>query len=324
MDVKFESAVVTGVAGFVGSRLAETLLELGVRVRGLDSITPYYSPELKHANLAVLSAHKEFDFRRVDLSTDDLASHLEGGPVVFHQAAQPGVRSSWANGFPNSVTNNVTATQRLLEAAKDAHVERFVYASSSSVYGEAAETPMTEGGPLRPFSPYGVTKLSAEQLCTVYADNWGLPTVSLRYFTVYGPGQRPDMAIHRLMQSALCGVEFPLYASSDHIRDFTYVDDIVAANLAAARPLPSGTIMNVAGGAVVTMRELMSTVEEVTGRRLKVVDEAKKAGDVTRTEADLKRVKKLLAWSPQIGLREGLGRQMEWHEQRADLLALAD
>lgn len=321
MTVSFDRALVTGVAGFVGSSLAERLTDLGVGVIGIDCLTPYYSSELKRTNLATLSTRDNFEFRQVDLSVDELAPHLDDVQIIFHQAAQPGVRSSWADGFAISVTNNVTATQRLLEAAKNAEVQRFVYASSSSVYGNIDETPMREDGPLRPYSPYGVTKLSAEQLCSVYAENWGLPTVSLRYFTVYGPRQRPDMATHRLIQSALHGVAFPLYASADHVRDFTYVDDIVDANLAAVTaPVAPGTITNVAGGTIVTMRELMATVEEVTGRQLKVVDEAPKAGDVTRTEADLRRARELLAWEPRVPLGEGVGRQVEWHEKHAGLL----
>ena len=317
-------ALVTGVAGFVGSHVAERLLASGVEVVGVDSFTPYYPAAIKEANLAGFRDHPGFELRRVDLAADALEAHLEGVSVVFHQAAQPGVRSSWAGGFEVSVTNNVIATQRLLEAAKTVAIDRFVYASSSSVYGNATAIPMREDGPLRPFSPYGVTKLSGEQLCTVYAANWGLPTVALRYFTVYGPRQRPDMATHRLIQAALNGTSFPLYASADHVRDFTFVEDIVRANLAAAaRPLEPGTVVNVAGGSVVTMSQLMAQVEDVTGQALKLDEQGRQAGDVTHTEADLSRAAELLGWRPAVKLRDGVEAQVEWHRRFAGLLAQA-
>ena len=321
VELSFDRAVVTGVAGFIGSTLAERLLEQGVQVRGIDCLTSYYAPEVKRANLAALEGHEGFELVEADLATDALEDHLDGVPVVFHQAAQPGVRSSWETGFVASVTNNVTATQRLLEAARRVGLERFVYASSSSVYGEASEIPMHEDGPLRPFSPYGVTKLSAEQLCTVYASNFSVPTVSLRYFTVYGPRQRPDMAIHRMLQAVLTGATFPVYGATGHVRDFTFVGDVVEANLrAAAAEVAPGTVVNVAGGATVSMAELMATVEEVTGRSLATDDQGRKAGDVTHTEADLTRIHELLGWQPTVPLNDGLVAQAEWHRQYADLL----
>jgi len=320
--VAIERALVTGVAGFVGSSIADELLSRGVQVVGLDCLTDYYDVAIKRSHLAGLEPREGFEFRRVDLATDELNDHLDGASVIFHQAAKPGVRASWDTGFLDSVTNNVTATQRLLEAARQVGVDRFVYASSSSVYGQASEIPMREDGPLKPYSPYGVTKLSAEQLCSVYASNFGLPTVSLRYFTVYGPRQRPDMATHRLIQAALNGTVFPLFGASSHVRDFTFIGDIVAANLAAATgDVPPGTIVNVAGGAIVTMDELMAGVEQVTGRTLNIDDQGKKAGDVSHTEADLSRVRALLDWQPQVSLRDGLAAQVEWHQAHADILA---
>ncbi len=318
-----ERAVVTGVAGFIGSTLAERLLEEGTVVRGIDCLTDYYDPRIKTANLAALESRDNFEFVRCDLATDGLEHHLEGFGVVFHQAATPGVRASWSDGFLASVTNNVTATQRLLEAARHVGVDRFVYASSSSVYGEASEIPMREDGPLRPYSPYGVTKLSAEQLCTVYAANFGVPTVSLRYFTVYGPRQRPDMATHRMIQASLRGTPFPLYGAAKFVRDFTFVDDIVHANVTAAtRPgLEPGTIVNVAGGSVVSIAELISAVERATGSPLPVDDQAHQAGDVSHTEADLDRTLRLLDWVPATTLDEGLAAQVRWHREHSDLLS---
>jgi UDP-glucuronate 4-epimerase len=319
--VDIARAVVTGAGGFIGSHVAERLLDSGVRVLGLDLLTDYYAPAIKEANLEAATSRDNFEFRRVDLASDDLDPHVRGADVVFHQAATPGVRTSWETGFLNSVRNNVTATQRLLEAARRSEVGRFVYASSSSVYGEASEIPMREDGPLRPHSPYGVTKLSGEQLCTVYAENFGIPTVSLRYFTVYGPRQRPDMAAHRLIQAALTGRPFPLYGAAGHVRDFTYVGDIVAANLAAAnRPVEPGTVINVAGGAIISMKELIAGIEAVTGLQVMLDDQGRKAGDVTHTQADLTRAADLLDWRPNVRLLDGLKAQVAWHRDHASLL----
>lgn len=319
----FDKAVVTGAAGFVGSSIAESLLADGIEVVGVDCLTDYYDLAIKRAHLDDLAAHEGFQFVHADLASDELERLIDGTPVIFHQAAKPGVRASWETGFLDSVTNNITATQRLLEAARQVGIERFVYASSSSVYGEASEIPMREDGPLRPYSPYGVTKLSAEQLCGVYASNFGLPTVSLRYFTVYGPRQRPDMATHRLIQAALTATTFPLFGATGHVRDFTFVGDVVAANRAAAtRDVTPGTIVNVAGGAIVTMAELMETVEDVVGKPLHVDDQGKKAGDVSHTEADLTRVRDVLGWQAQTELRDGVANQVAWHERHAALLAV--
>lgn len=318
----FNRAMVTGVAGFVGSSIAQALLDADVEVIGVDCLTDYYDLAIKQRHLDGLTSREGFTFHQVDLAVDELNDLVDGAGVIFHQAAKPGVRASWSDGFVDSVTNNVTATQRLLEAARQVGIDRLVYASSSSVYGEASEIPMREDGPLRPYSPYGVTKLSAEQLCTVYASNFGLPTVSLRYFTVYGPRQRPDMATHRLIQAALNGTVFPLFGASGHVRDFTFIGDIVAANLAAARAaVDPGTIVNVAGGAIITMDELMVGVEQVTGRTLNVDDQGKKAGDVSHTQADLTKVHQVLEWAPQVALVDGLAAQVAWHQDHQDVLS---
>lgn len=319
-----QRALVTGAAGFIGSLLCGDLLKQGYQVVGVDCLRPYYPLEIKRASLRSLEEQPRFEFHELDLCADDLKPAVASADLVFHQAARPGVRSSWAEGFEGSLRDNVLATQRLLEAARDSSVQRIVYASSSSVYGRVATTQMREDGPVRPFSPYGVTKLSAEQLCTVYAENWGLPTVSLRYFTVYGPRQRPDMATHRLIQAALRGTEFPLYGSGEYVRDFTYVDDIVEANIAAATAsLAPGTILNIAGGAIVSMNELIFAVEAETGKPIRIADEGTKAGDVARTEADLSRARALLSWRPTTSLQEGVARQVEWHRSNQDLLSSA-
>src|SRR3954452_20962667 len=239
-------ALVTGAAGFVGSTLVDTLLARGDHVVGLDCFTPYYDRAAKEANLALARDSKRFEFVEADLRTADVDALLDGAEVVFHQAAQAGVRLSWSEGFADYSSHNILATQRLLEAAKRTR-PRVVYASSSSVYGNAASYPTNEGDIPRPHSPYGVTKLAGEHLCNLYADNWGVATMSLRYFTVYGPRQRPDMAIHRLLRAALDGGPFPLYGDGSAEREFTFVDDIVAANLLAAdADCPPGTVVNVA------------------------------------------------------------------------------
>src|SRR5450432_2607579 len=228
-------ALVTGAAGFVGSHLAEALLARGDTVVGIDCFTPYYDRAAKEQNLATARAHERFEFVEDDLRTCDVGSLLSGVDAVFHQAAQAGVRLSWSDGFADYVSLNVLATQRLLEAVQQARPQaRVVYASSSSVYGNQPRYPTVETDLPKPFSPYGVTKLAAEHLCGLYAENWGTHTVSLRYFTVFGPRQRPDMSIHRLCEAAVRGTSFPRYGDGSQIREFTYVDDIVRGNLLAA------------------------------------------------------------------------------------------
>ena len=260
-------ALVTGAAGFVGSHLAEALLARGDTVVGVDCFTPYYDRADKEHNLAAAFAHDEFELVEADLRTADIDALLDGVDVVFHQAAQAGVRLSWSSGFADYVGHNVLATQRLLEAVQRARPSaRVVYASSSSVYGNQPRYPTTETDLPHPFSPYGVTKLAAEHLCGLYAENWGVHTVSLRYFTVFGPRQRPDMSIHRLCEAAVHGSTFPRYGDGTQIREFTYVSDIVAANLAAAdRDVTPGTYVNLAGGAEITLNDLIALVGEVAG-----------------------------------------------------------
>src|SRR5262245_13890429 len=228
-------ALVTGAAGFVGSTLVDALLAAGDTVLGVDCFTPYYDPAVKQANLAGARGHAAFEFADADLRTADIESMLDGVDVVYHQSAQPGVRLSWSDGFADYVAQNVGVTQRLLEALRVARPSaRLVYACSSSVYGNQPRYPTTEDDLPRPHSPYGVTKLAGEHLCGLYADNWGLRTISLRYFTVYGPRQRPDMSIARLCEAALRRETFPRYGDGAQIREFTYVGDIVRGNLAAA------------------------------------------------------------------------------------------
>jgi nucleoside-diphosphate-sugar epimerase len=309
--------VVTGVAGFVGSHLAESLLAAGREVLGVDCLTDYYDRDEKMANLSGLLGRDAFSFLTLDLRDGDLVRLLRGADVVYHQAGQPGVRLSWSTGFPDYVGHNVLATQRLLEAARIARCRRVVYASSSSVYGERASFPSRETDLPHPHSPYGVTKLAAEHLCSLYADNWGVPTVSLRYFTVYGPRQRPDMAIRRLVDAALSGTPFQLFGDGSQVRDFTFVGDVVAANvLAGTAELPPGTVLNIAGGSSVRLDELIRLVEDLAGSRVALEHLPAKPGDVSATGGSTEEAARLLGWSPATSLETGITAQLAWARRR--------
>jgi len=311
-------ALVTGVAGFVGSHLAETLLARGDNVVGVDCFTPYYDRATKEQNLASASTHERFELVEADLRSCDIEALLSGVDAVFHQAAQAGVRLSWSDGFGEYVSLNVLATQRLLEAVQRARPgARIVYASSSSVYGNQPRYPTVETDLPKPFSPYGVTKLAAEHLCGLYAENSGVHTVSLRYFTVFGPRQRPDMSIHRLCQAAVDGSKFTRFGDGTQIREFTYVDDIVAGNLAAAEcDVAPGTYVNLAGGAEITLNELIALVEDVAGAPIAVEPAATKAGDSFRNGGSIRRARELLDWEPEVSLRDGIAAQVAWHRAR--------
>lgn len=308
-------ALITGVAGFVGSNLAESLLAEGWEVTGVDAFTDYYDPAVKAANLTVARQHGRFRFVAGDLFAVDLAALVDGVDVVFHQAAQPGVRKSWGTSFDEYVRCNVAATQLLLETVTASRQRpRVVYASSSSVYGEAPAYPCTETDLPRPRSPYGVTKLAAEHLCRLYADNHGVHTVSLRYFTVYGPRQRPDMAFHRLCEAACGRGAFPLYGDGSQIRDFTFIADVVAANRAAATAdVPAGTVVNIAGGSQVSMRQVIDLVGELVGHPPAMERHPGQPGDVRRTGGTTDAARALLGWEPQVGLRQGLEHQLDHH-----------
>lgn len=309
-------AVVTGAAGFIGSRLAEQLVASGAAVVGIDAFTPYYAPETKRANLEDLRSSGSFDLEEVDLVDADLTSVFEGADAVFHLAAQPGVRLSWDR-FEVYARQNLVATQRVLEACRTSSVGRLVLASSSSVYGNAATYPVTEDAPCHPYSPYGVTKLAGEQLCRAYVENWKSPVVSLRYFTVYGPRQRPDMSIHRLIESALTGEPFPMYGAGQFVREFTYVDDIVDATMrAAGADLESGTVLNIAGGEPIVMHDLVDLVGEVIGGDIVLDEQPARAGDAQRNGGSTERARELLGWSPSTTLRQGIERQATWHRDR--------
>lgn len=306
-------ALVTGAAGFIGSHLVERLLDDGWRVVGVDAFTAYYPRAVKERNLAAARGRAEFTLIEGDLLRLDPARLLDGVDCVFHQAAQPGVRASWGERFAGYVENNVLATQRLLEAAKGSpSLRRFVYASSSSVYGDAPAYPLREDMRCQPMSPYGVTKLAAEHLCVLYARSYGVPTVSLRYFTVYGPRQRPDMAFNRFIRLMLRGEEVPVYGDGTQVRDFTFVADVVRANLAAAERGEGGAVLNVGGGRPVALLEAIRTLEGVLGVRARLRFLDKEKGDVPCTVADTSRTERALGFRPAVGLAEGLAQTVEW------------
>lgn len=308
---------VTGAAGFIGSNLVDALLAAGHHVTGIDSFTDYYDPAQKRSNLESAGDSAQFRLVEGDVGTTDLDALLDGADVLFHLAAQAGVRLSWEQGFPTYVERNVLATQRLLESARRHRLRRVVYASSSSVYGNAEAYPTGEDALPRPYSPYGVTKLAGEHLCLAYSANWDLPTVSLRFFTVYGPRQRPDMALHRLIEAALDGTSFPLFGSGAQVRDFTDVGDVVRAVVAAATAdLESGTVLNVSGGASTSMTELIEIVGDSVGCTIEINRQQAQPGDVDRTGASIERARRLLGWEPAVSLDDGVRCQVAWHRDR--------
>jgi nucleoside-diphosphate-sugar epimerase len=304
--------LVTGVAGFIGSHLAERLVGRGRDVIGVDSFTDYYARERKEDNLRHLVGDARFQLIEADLARDDLDPILENVTSVCHLAAQAGVRASWGRSFDTYLECNVSATQRLLETIKDRTVSKFVYASSSSVYGQTDDLPMRETGATRPVSPYGVTKLAGEHLAVLYHKSYGVPTVSLRYFTVYGPRQRPDMAFHRFVRAALTGGRVAVYGDGLQTRDFTYIDDIVAATERALTDGPPGEIINVGGGSRVRLADAIRLIERELGHAVETDHEIRARGDVTDTMADNGKAERLLGFHPEVGLEEGLARQCEW------------
>ena len=306
-------ALVTGAAGFIGSHLSTALLARGADVVGLDRFTDYYPRPTKEANLAPLRREKRFAFVEGALQTADLARILDGVTHVFHLAGQPGVRKSWGQDFATYTSDNIDATQRLLEAVHAAgRIERFVYASSSSVYGDDVAIPMREDARVSPVSPYGVTKLAAEHLCHLYAVNHGLPTVSLRYFTVYGPRQRPDMAFHRFLKAGLTGQPITLFGDGGQTRDFTFVGDIVAATMAAGDRGRPGAVYNIGGGSRVSMTEIIALIERVTNRPLQVVRDGAQKGDMRDTFADTTRARAEIGFAPATALADGLAAEAAW------------
>jgi UDP-glucose 4-epimerase len=316
-DGEAARVLVTGAAGFIGSQLVDRLLAEGREVVGIDCLTDYYDPRRKRHNLAGALESAAFRFVEEDLLDADLDALLEGCGLVFHEAAQAGVRSSWGREFDVYLRCNLAATQRLLEALKRRPDCKLVYASSSSVYGAVRELPMSEDSLPRPFSPYGVTKLSAEQLVDLYRQNYGLAAVALRYFTVYGPRQRPDMAFTRFIAAAEAGEALRVYGDGSQSRDFTFIDDIVEANLRAAAYAGEEFVFNAGGGSRVVLAEALEILAEALGRELDIVYEPAQRGDVPSTLARTVRIERELGFKPRIPLREGLARQVAWYREEA-------
>lgn len=305
-------ALVTGTAGFIGSNLSTALLARGASVVGLDCFTDYYARETKEGNLAPLRQTPGFTFVEGALQTADLNALLDGVTHVFHLAAQAGVRKSWGKDFQTYTTHNVDATQRLLEHLVDRPIEKLVYASSSSVYGDLVQIPMTELALPQPVSPYGVTKLAAEQLCYLYFANYKVPTVALRYFTVYGPRQRPDMGFHRFIRAVLTNQPITLYGDGEQTRDFTFIKDIVAATMAAGDHGRPGAVYNIGGGSRVSINQVLEMIGRITGRTPDIRREGAQKGDMRDTYADTTRARADLGFAPTTTLEQGLAAECEW------------
>jgi UDP-glucose 4-epimerase len=311
--------LVTGAAGFIGSRLCRRLLgEPGTaEVLGVDCFADYYPRPYKEANVAPLREDSRFRLVEANLLDADLPALLDGAEGVFHQAAQAGVRASWGQTFHIYTDNNILATQRLLEACRSrpGGPPRVVYASSSSIYGDAPQLPMREDAAPLPFSPYGVSKLAAEHLCRLYWRNFGVPTVSLRYFTVYGPGQRPDMAFHKFIRAAFLGERIDIYGDGEQTRDFTFIEDALDANLGAMRSGQPGEAYNIGGGDRVSVNQALEMLRAITGRELRVSYKERAAGDAPHTCSDASKAREAFGFAPKISLEEGLRRQADWFEK---------
>jgi nucleoside-diphosphate-sugar epimerase len=313
------TVLVTGAAGFVGSHLVEALLDDGEDVRGVDCFTSYYPRSLKRRNLSLVRSRPGFSLVEADLAEADLPSLLDGVEIAFHLSGQPGVRPSWGSEFSTYVRNNIQATQRLLESMRGSTIRKLVYASSSSVYGDAESYPTPESISPHPVSPYGVTKLAAEHLCELYRSTFGIPTVSLRLFTVYGPRQRPDMAFSRLIRAAVRGQPFDLYGDGEQTRDFTFVTDVVRAMLDAASSSWCG-VANVGGGARTSMNQVLEIVEGLCGP-VDVTRRAMQEGDVRHTAADTSVAATAFGYAPRTSLPDGLAAMVSF-ERSEEMVAL--
>ena len=313
MPADSSRVVVTGAAGFIGSHLCERLLADGHHVVGIDCFTDYYARARKERNLRESRSHDNFELLELDLVDGDLRDALEGARVVFHLAAQPGVRPSWGRHFERYVRDNIVATQRLLEALKDTEVQRVVYASSSSVYGDAESFPTRESALPKPVSPYGMTKLAAEHLALLYMRNFGIPVTSVRYFTVYGPRQRPDMAFSRFIKALVEGREIEVFGDGEQTREFTFVTDAVDGTVRAATADVAGQVINLGGGSSVTVNGVLSTLEEISRKKVRRRELPAAPGDPRHTGASIELARDRLGWTPRVPLRDGLQREWDWY-----------
>lgn len=304
--------LVTGVAGFIGSHVAERLVGEGYAVTGVDCFTDYYPEDVKRQNVKNLLQSADFRFIQQDIIDLDLPEELRDVAFVLHFAAQAGVRSSWGQSFESYVRNNILATQRLLEACKANTPQKFVFASSSSVYGDTDDLPMKETSVPRPISPYGVSKLAAEHLCYLYWKSFNVPVGSLRYFTVYGPRQRPDMAFHKFIKAMLKQESLVVYGNGRQTRDFTYISDVVEATLLAMKSNTVGEVYNIGGGAGTELNSVIGLLEEIIGQKASITFEEPQKGDVRHTIADIGKARQMLGYDPRTPLFEGLAEQVRW------------
>jgi len=304
--------IVTGCAGFVGSHLVERLLKDGHTIVGIDNFSDHYPRGIKEKNMEGFVQERKFKFVEGDLLEADLKKLLNGVDVVFHQAAQAGVRDSWGVKFDVYTRNNILATQTLLEACKDSRIRKFIYASSSSIYGDAESMPTKEDVLPKPISPYGVSKLAGEHLCYLYWKIFRVPTISLRYFSVYGPRQRPDMGFYRFVDSVLRGVKLSIYGTGEQTRDFTYVSDIVDGNISAMMSKQNGDVFNIGGGSRISVNDCVKIIEKILDKRARIERVAHQSGDAGHTYADISKARKMLGYKPEVCIEDGLNKQALW------------
>ncbi len=310
-------SIVTGCAGFIGSHLTDKLLSLGHEVTGIDCFTDYYSRKQKEENISEIIKDRNFSFMEEDLLEIDLEEIIDSADYLFHQAAQAGVRYSWGNSFDVYTRNNILATQKILEACKGSGLKKLIYASSSSVYGDTTELPMKEDSVLKPVSPYGVSKLAAENLCYLYSKNYNVPCISLRYFTVYGPRQRPDMAFHMFIKAVLENKEFEVFGDGEQTRDYTFISDAVDANIKAMESeIDDASVFNIGGGSRKTLNEVIKVIEGTAGKKARIKYIEKQKGDMRHTYADISKARDKLKYAPKVSLEEGLKREVEWLKKK--------
>lgn len=309
--------LITGVAGFIGSHLGEKLINNGYNVLGVDCFIDYYPREIKERNLFKLKASPRFKFIEGNLLNLDLNSIISSNDIdyIFHQAAQAGVRASWGKDFNIYTENNIRATQQLLEVCKEKKIRKMIFASSSSIYGDCRDIPMNENSVPSPVSPYGVSKLASEQLCYLYWKNFNVPVISLRYFTVYGPRQRPDMAFNKFIKAILKDEEIIMYGDGEQTRDFTYIDDIVTANILAMSKGQDGKVYNIGGGSRISINKVIDMIARISGKNPKVKQLGIQKGDMKDTLADITRAKTELGYEPIVKLEVGLEKEYIWMKE---------
>ena len=308
-----KTAIITGVAGFIGSSLAEKLLKDNFKVVGIDSFTNYYSLHIKEKNIENCLKNTNFSLIRQDLDSSDLSTIFENAEYIFHLSAQPGVRASWGKEFAMYVKNNISVTQKILESLKNnTTLKKFIFASSSSVYGNQSNIMNEDMSLTKPVSPYGVTKLAAENLVNLYFKNYEIPTISLRYFTVYGPRQRPDMAFSRFFRSIIKDKKLTIFGNGEQTRDFTYVDDVIEATINASTSDSVGEVLNVGGGSIFSLTEIIEFMKEITEKELEINFEKEQKGDVKYTNADISKAKKLINYKPSRDIKYGFTQQYEY------------